>query len=372
MEYFRFVFSSVISFLINIIPGRSFKSIQNILLIRLDHIGDMVCTLEAMQNLRREYKNAKIILVTGKWNQGLFSESSLVDEIIIYNSPVFTRDKSQITSWSNRLILFKHLKKIKFELIVDFRSDYFMALISLMLFPALRKDRGTVRIIAKFKSISNKLLKKNNLFPVHEIETNKEIVIGLLHKYEISNKVFNFSDKEISWLYKYLKEKKLKEGLYSILHPGASWEYKRWDYKNFREVGKFLYDKYGLKSFIIGTKDEYEIGEKISFGKEEFLYNIIGKTSLRQTMILIKYAAAVICNDSSPMQIASRMDVPTIAILGPSEVKKFAPLGSKVIYFHKHIECNPCSQITCKYPALPCVNLNSVSEIESGIDNLLK
>ena len=372
MEYLRFIFSSIISLIINIIPGEPSKPINKILLIRLDHIGDMVCSLEAIYNIRREYNYSTIKLITGVWNKELFLNSSLVDEVIVYNSPVFTRDETQITSWKDRSLILKNLYKEKFDIVIDFRSDYFIMVVSLLLFPRLRRDRGSVRIKMKFNSILNNMFNLQKKVPVHETATNKEIVITMLSEYKESNDFFRFLAEEFNWFKKFLEGKNLKTGFYSVLHPGASWEYKRWDYKNFREIGKYLYEKYGLKSLIIGTSDEFELGNKISDNDDKIFYNIIGKTSLRQTMILLKNSAAVICNDSSPMQIASRMDVPTIAIMGPSEVKKFAPIGDKVIYFHKHVECNPCRQITCKYPEFPCVNLNSVNEVKRGIESLLE
>lgn len=371
MEYLRFIFSSIISFIINIIPRKPAEPFNKILLVRLDHIGDMACSLEAIHNIRRENNNASIKLITGKWNEELFLNGSLINDIIIYNSPAFTRDKAQKTTWKDRFQIYKNLRKENIELIIDFRSDFFIMLISLLLYPHLRRDRGTIRVRTKIKSILNKVFKLKKTISVHERETNKEIVINLLHEYKDSSDFFCFSVEENDWLVNFLEEKKLRVGFYSVLHPGASWEYKRWNYKNFREIGRFLYEKYGLKSFIIGTKDEFEIGNKISENEGTIFYNIIGKTSLRQTMILIKNAAMVICNDSSPMQLASRMDIPTIAILGPSEVEKFAPIGKNVIYFHKKVECNPCRQITCKYPELPCVNLNSVQEVQKGIESLL-
>ena len=71
------------------------------------------------------------------------------------------------------------------------------------------------------------------------------------------------------------------------------------------------------------------------------------------------------------MHIAAQAHIPTIGLMGPGEIVKFSPQGELVRFYHKKLECYPCKQIICKYPLMPCVDLNTPDEIEDGIKEFL-
>ena len=248
-------------------------------------MGDMVLTLSAIQNIRSEYEGANITLLTGSWNVDLFINSPIVDKVMVYNSPVYSRDKKTVTSPKERNKLFKKLKKNKIDLIIGFRDDIYSILFSLYIFPQMRFDRGTVRLKIKFEKVLSYLFNKSKEISQHEIETNKKIIFPLIKSYKSFGNYFKLSETELLWLKDFLKNNSVDEGKYAIIHPGASWKFKRWKADNFKIIGKFLFDNYDLKSIIIGTKDEYEIGEVIQNGNTDIFCNQIGKTSLRESII---------------------------------------------------------------------------------------
>jgi ADP-heptose:LPS heptosyltransferase len=367
MEYLRFILSCFVSLLINNFKRKEGKTFKNILLIRLDHLGDMVLTFSALENIRNEYKDAYITMITGQWNVDLFINSPLVDKVLVYNSPTYSRDKKLVTSQSDRRKLFKELKRSKFDLIIGFRDDFYTIFYSLCIFPRLRVDRGTVRLKIKIIEILNFLSNKNTWILQHEIETNKKIISPLIKTYSPYGDYFKLSVNELLWLKEFLKNNSFKKEKYALIHPGASWKYKRWKTDNFILIGKFLYNEYGLKTIIIGSKDEIEIGDAIEKNNQHIFSNQIGKTSLRESIILIINSEIAICNDSSPMHIAAQARIPTIGLMGPGEIVKFSPQGQKVKFYHKKLECYPCKQVICKYPLNPCVDLITPDEVKEGI-----
>ena len=173
------------------------------------------------------------------------------------------------------------------------------------------------------------------------------------------------------WLSEFFLKHIISQGNYAIMHPGASWKYKRWKAENFRIIGKYLYDRYKLRTILIGTTDEMELGEKICLGNKEIFINVIGQCSLRESILLINNSKIAICNDSGPMHIAAQSNIPTIGLMGSSDIDKFGPVGKNVLLFHKKLECYPCAQVICKYPLLPCVDLNTPEEIIKGIQYFL-
>ncbi len=370
MEYFRFIISFAVTKLIKVIKWKKEDSYKEILLVRLDHLGDVVCTLQAIKNIRDNYRNAQISLITGIWNQELFLNNKLIDELIIYNSPAFCRDKSQATRWKEKFYLTVKLFKKKIDLVIGFRDDFFTIILSICLLPKNRFDRGTVRITDKIKSAF--LRKAEGSSAEHEIETNYKIVQSILKDYVEHTFLLDFSDIEKLWFNNFLSDNNLLAKQYAIIHPGASWKFKRWDSINFKKVCQYIFDKYATPSILIGSQVEKKIGEIINKDNNIYIHDFIGKLELRQSMQLIINSKIAICNDSSPMHIAAQAGIPTIGIMGPGDIEKFGPRGKQVKFLHKKVDCYPCAQIECKYPDAPCVNLNKVEEVQSLIDVFLE
>ncbi|MEM3063421.1 MAG: hypothetical protein QW303_07755, partial [Nitrososphaerota archaeon] len=183
------------------------------MVIRLDHLGDTIWSLEALQQLRMSHPNAKITLLIGEWNVDLFENCEYVDQIIIYNSPEFTRDQEKVSSYQEKCQLKKKLQKQKFDLIVGFRDDFFTLLSSLMIWPKFRVDRGSVRIKKKIKNLFSPQLE-------HEYYTNMASIKNVSLFIKPIAPLVKFREQEERWLNDYLMTHELFQNGYVIIHPG--------------------------------------------------------------------------------------------------------------------------------------------------------
>jgi heptosyltransferase-2 len=370
VEKIRFVVSLFVSIIINLFGKNPHGKAGSILIFRLDHLGDMVYTLDAIQNVRREYPMSQICLVTGSWNMDLFINSPIIDSLIIYDSPMHARKREKAARFRDKIMLAKSLKRKNIDLIISFRDDFFTIFLSLYLFPIFRRDLGTVRVSTKLKKVIGGYSRKIEI-PRHEKEINREVVLPLLDSYKGGGQVLRFTAEEEKWLTECLKANGIERKNYAILHPGAFWEFRRWDSLRFNEIGRYLFNRFGIRSVVIGSIDEFEVGSKACRDDHIAFLNLVGATTLRQTIILIANAAITICNDSGPMHLSSQLGILTICLLGPAAIERFGPRGSRVVYFHKPVECWPCKQDICKHPELPCVNLITSSEVMKTIEREL-
>jgi len=360
----------MITFLINRWTPINRLDFREILLIRLDHLGDLVWCLESIRNLRGHFPTARITALIGEWNLEFFKGSPDVDEVLIYNSPAFTRSRPRITSRRQRLRILRRLRSERYDLVIGFRDDAFTIGASLLICPRARVDRGTTRI-------RKKLYPRLRAVTWHESDTNAAIVAPVLRarhapgRGSAIERLLFFSEEEDQWLNEFLHKHRMRRKMFAILHPGAAWPYRRWNPANFSRVAAFLYERYGLKSIVLGTRDESDVGARVIGDRPALFVNATGETTLRQMMLLISQARIAVCNDSGPAHLSAILRTPTIVLLGPEDVARFAPRGSQIICFHKKLECHPCAQVTCKYPENPCVNLNTVEEILQAIPELM-
>ena len=70
-------------------------SIKNILIFKLDHIGDVLMITPALRFLRLKYPEAYITVVVGAWSKDILTGNQDVNEILIYDAYWFNgnRDK---------------------------------------------------------------------------------------------------------------------------------------------------------------------------------------------------------------------------------------------------------------------------------------
>jgi heptosyltransferase-2 len=146
--------------------------------------------------------------------------------------------------------------------------------------------------------------------------------------------------------------------------PGSVWATKRWD-KYSELVAQLIANKY--KVILIGSPAEKEISAKIK-SQNPLAQDLTGQTSLVQMFDVLANADLLVCNDSGAMHMASLVNLPTVAIFGPT-VLEFGYQGwNKQASFveNKNLNCRPCSSHgteKCPIGTHECMTSISVNSI---------
>ena len=118
-----------------------------------------------------------------------------------------------------------------------------------------------------------------------------------------------------------------------LVAPCANWIGKTWPIDNFIELLiKFRKNKKFSKSIfiIIGAIDEKKM-KKLINNKNINLLDLVGKIDLIEMYYLMQKSNLFIGNDSGLMHLAALADVPTVGLFGPSDIRKYSPIGSKTL-----------------------------------------
>ena len=70
--------------------------------------------------------------------------------------------------------------------------------------------------------------------------------------------------------------------------------------------------------------------------------------SIRNLAALMEHCNLVVCNDSGPMHIAAALNVPMVAIFGPTDHVAWEPLSDEATIVRRDMPCWPCSAHKCK------------------------
>ena len=318
------------------------SKVHNILFITLSNIGDVILTLPVMGVLEREFPDAKISVMVGPAAGEIFQNDPRISRIISYDKHI---------SFLEKIRLGMRLRKRNFDLAVDLRSTLYPLLV------------GAPYRTSLFKKKTKGHLHKK------QVHLNKLLPLGLNIKN--ASYSFRFSKEEILRIKNIYKELNISDADRVVaVAPGAKSHIKRWTISSFAKVCQRLNKELGIKVLLLGdTNDKEIISEMLSSGLNG-IYDIGGCTNLRELGYLLSCCKLLITNDSAPLHLADLVNIPCIAIFGPTDFQKYGPTLKKSAVIKKALKCSPCEKAQCVFN-LECMKQISADEVFEVAKRLL-
>jgi heptosyltransferase-2 len=296
-------------------PGK----IEKILLVRPDHLGDLLMNIDAMYSLKKTFPHSRIFLVTPDWNHPIAQKLEFIDKTIPINLKWYCFNREQHTPLIKLIKTIRLLRKVKFDLFIDFRGDFRIVLLFGFL-SGSKIRRGFSNLGGRFLLNDHIDFKRDN----HFYEQN----FRLVEKF-ITNKSrfqIGFEKNEEEKADEICRSNDLISKKFVIIHPAVAdyWMVKRWKENNFLEVIRHIRLKYQLTIVICTGPLEKETGDRLTRAVPEAI-NLSGKLKLMEFTALLKRAFFLISNDSAPMHLAVQIHTPLIAVFGPTNYRRSGP-----------------------------------------------
>ncbi len=113
-----------------------------------------------------------------------------------------------------------------------------------------------------------------------------------------------------------------------LLNIGASKLEKQWPEASFRALANELRKSVADAPIVItGGPSDVEMGQSLQRAIPG-LHQLAGETSIPQLVALIRRARGIVTGDTGAMHMAAALDVPTVAIFGPSDPVRTGPFGA--------------------------------------------
>lgn len=341
--------------------------IKNILVIRLDHIGDVLFATAVLKPLRDIYPGAHITFLVGEWAKDIITNNPHIDEIITYNPLWFARNNKRF-NFKQSLRLIKRLRKANYDLALELRGDLRnIILLSLI---------GAKYTVGYGITGGGFLLSKRVRYDRkrHQIDQNIYIIENLGVKVEDKRPQLFIADSDRFTVDELLKENKIVGGdLLVGMNISCGYSSKRWQDEKFARLIDTVIQQLNAKVIITGSKDDLTANEKVLnlTNNKENIFNFAGKTTLGQLAALIKSCDLFISTDSGPAHIAACLNTPLVIIYsGTNDPLQWRPYGDGYIIIKKEVPCSPCERYICDNNI--CMDLISVEDVMEGIEKLLK
>lgn len=120
----------------------------------------------------------------------------------------------------------------------------------------------------------------------------------------------------------------LPKNEFVVIAPGASSPERCWYTANYSSICNSIVEKYGLTPVLVGTDREILLSKAIKEDTRGQLVDLAGRTSVVELVSIINKAKFTIGNDSAPVHISARLNVPTLCIsLGKANYWSTGPYG---------------------------------------------
>jgi lipopolysaccharide heptosyltransferase II len=133
------------------------------------------------------------------------------------------------------------------------------------------------------------------------------------------------------------------------LNPAARWRTKQWPVASFAELADGL-QKEGLRVLIVGDVSDRQLAEDLTRRMRTVPINLVGQTSIKELLALLRQVRLFVTNDSGPMHLAAALGVPILALFGPTDPARTGPYGSRHLVLTSDVPCSPCFSRRCANP----------------------
>ncbi len=316
---------------------------RRILIRSANWVGDAIMSTPAIQTVRKGFPQAHITLLAKPWVMPVFAHNPHVDRLMVYDRQ--DRHKGPMGLWR----LTRELREVDYDLAILFQNAFEAALIAWMARIPHRlgftTDGRSLLLNHRMRSWPG--LKKGHLVDYY---------LGLLTEAGLTPaqrrlKLF-LVDSERRTAGQQLKDLGIPEDAPLIgINPGATYgTAKRWPSERFIALSRRLIAALGAHVLVFGGPGETDLGDRIATATGHGCVNLCNRTSLREAMALIDRCKAFVTNDSGLMHVAAALDVPLVAIIGPTDAVATGPVLEAARLVQQK---DACDQAPCLRPHCP-------------------
>jgi len=314
---------------------------KKILVLRYRFIGDTILTVPFLRNLRYAEPDAYIAWVVAPISSEVVRGIPYVNELIYWDPQTIHADSTgRHKSLKAKIEFIKMLRAKKFDKVYVLKRSLSSAI---MAFLTGAKERVGFDTEGRGVLLTKKVKYNHNQ---HEVQNFLDVLRADGIKIVDDYLEAWISEDEKTWAAKFLEKNgfdSLKQTLFAI-HPFAANPKRAWHIDNFIDVAKAIQRDDKKNVIFLGGKRDTESIEYIYKKLDRKPLIAIGMTDIRQTMAILSFCRALLCNDSGIMHLAAALDIPVVAIFGPQSPVKFGPYSKNAYVIYKAFPCSPCKQ----------------------------
>jgi lipopolysaccharide heptosyltransferase II len=321
---------------------------STILLLRLERVGDLLMTVDAIAAVRALAPDATIDLVVGEWNEALARLIPGVDRVETLNAGWLARGAGSrsFPSMARRAWAWRERGydlAINFE--GDIRSNVLIGLAgasrrvgfgmagggpaltdSVPFDPAIHTRSAALRLVERALDL-----------PAGAAEAS--VAGTAAARLAIPGEAR-------------ARAASLLAGLPGgrpvvAVHAGGGREIKQWNLDRFADVVNRLAASHAAAVVLSGDAGDRALVDAVKADLDPAVrcLDLVGRVDLVTLAAVLEKANLLITGDTGPMHLAAALDTPVIAVFGPSDPARWGPFSDSARVVRVSLPCSPCNRI---------------------------
>lgn len=328
-----------------------FSKVRRVLVIKLQHLGDVLLTSPVFAVLKQRYPHLAIDALVFADTAPVLSDNPYIEHI--YTLERISGGVLRKSLWRRLLQEYRLQRQLRargYDLVVALTDRLRAAWMTRLL-------RPTYSVAQKFPQKRGAWWRRSftHLYsipeaPRHTVEIHldalrrlgvypqgaeKQLQIGISS--EVKTKVANIC-----------AQQQLQPASYIVLHPASRWMFKSWSTHGFAEVLRTL-AAHKLRVVLVSGPDRKECDYVRAILRQGDIraVDLSGQLTLAELAQLIAQARCFVGLDSVAMHIAAAVGTPCVALFGPSSDTVWGPWMVRHRIVHSAHSCRPCNLDGC-------------------------
>jgi heptosyltransferase-1 len=346
------------------------KRPNNVLIIRLSAIGDVVMASPLIGAFRRTYPDAKITWLVEEAAYGLLEGNPDLHEVIVWPRGTWRAlaRKGRFIRLAREIIRFvrRLRRKPKFDLALDaqglLKSGIWAFLSGARERVGIGSREGSALLMTRVidRSGASDRISSQYLLCAEDLGLDTS---------EFAMQVAT-GPEDRKFVESSLEEHQIATG-YAVVCPFTTRPQKHWLEDRWAELTSRLRERYGLPVIILGGPSDSDSGDRILGLSGAGVFNLAGKTTVRQAACFIQHASLLIGVDTGLTHMGIAFDIPTVALFGATRPYLNTETDLAKVLYHP-MECSPCRRDpTCEgdFTCMKAITVDEVIETASRVLN---
>jgi heptosyltransferase-1 len=305
------------------------------LIVRLGSMGDVIHTLPAAHALRNAFPAAHIgWVIEERWSELLCTlwyprsgrrseQRPLVDRVHHVNTKGWRRNLLHFHVWEEMATALSDLRGGRYAAAIDLQGAIRSALLA-----RIAKAPTIYGFASPRESVATMFYTRQvQVDAVHVVEQNMALVAAVTRQTAPAPAIqFPRDPVAEEWCNKLADGD--KPGRIVLMNPGAGWGAKQWPAERYGAVAQALAGD-GLRVLVNHGPGEEELAQAVVAHSGEAAVPV--HCSLAELVALTRRISLFVGGDTGPMHLAAALDVPVVAIFGPTNPARNGPFGTRCV-----------------------------------------
>ena len=352
---------------------QAWRSATNILLVRLDNLGDVLVTSPAFHAVRVALPHARLTLLASPIGAQAGRLNDDVDDVIEYRAPWMDPWGELPQDCEREQSMIATLRAGRFDAAIVFTSfrqsplpaAYLCYLANIPLRLAASVDGPGSLLTTRHRHPDRTM---------HEVERGLNLLSAIGIEPAELDLVLRVPSREREDIEARFGLREATQRPLIVIHPGCSMPARTYSWEQYAAVGDLLIERLDARIVLTGSVDEQELTGAVRARMQHPALDLAGTLRFAELVALIAAANVTITNNTGPMHVAAAVGTPVIALFAlTNPPEQWGPWRVPHRLLFHDVPCRICYSRVCptSHACLAQVSPQMVVEATSDLLNKL-